>query len=82
MEKDNIIQFQKQELSDAKWCSIEELTKLIRPYHLERLNIINNVDSLLNKYTQYIYGWICIQTLMTLVLILKSPSAKNLMKMR
>lgn len=50
------LNIQKQELSDAKWCNIEDVCKLIRPYHLERIKIIRNVDSLLNKYTQYIYG--------------------------
>ena len=52
----SILNIQKQELSDAKWCNIDEVYNFIRPYHLERLKIIRNVDSLLNKYSQYIYG--------------------------
>lgn len=49
------IKFQKVEISDAKWATYEEACNLIRPYHLERLEIIKNIDTLLNKYTQYIY---------------------------
>ena len=52
----NRIKIQKMELSDAKWCTLEEVCKLVRPYHLERLKIIRMVDSLLNKYQHYIYG--------------------------
>lgn len=55
--KDNTIgKIQKQELSDAKWCILNEVCEKVRPYHLERVNIIRNVHSLLNKYSQYIYG--------------------------
>ena len=50
------IQYQKLELSSAKWCSIDEVCDKIRPYHLERKHIIKKVDCLLNKYSQYIYG--------------------------
>lgn len=50
------ISYQQQELSDARWCTYDEVCKLIRPYHLERRDIIKKVDILLNKYSQYIYG--------------------------
>ena len=51
----NIIH-QTSERSTAKGVAIKEGWKLIRPYNLERRNIIKNVDLLLNKYAQYIYG--------------------------
>lgn len=51
------IHFQKSEISDAKWVSYNELIKIIRPYHLERIKIVEKVDSLLNKNSLYsIYG--------------------------
>lgn len=50
------IKFQEQEISDAKWLTINKVIEKIRPYHLERIKIIKKVDSLLNKSTQYIYG--------------------------
>jgi 8-oxo-dGTP pyrophosphatase MutT (NUDIX family) len=50
------IKYQKMEISDAKWVTIEEMYTLIRPYHLERLKIISKIDKLLNKYSLYIYG--------------------------
>ena len=51
---DDIIKFQKLEISNAKWVTYKDLQKLIRPYHSERLELIKKVESLLNKYTQYI----------------------------
>jgi ADP-ribose pyrophosphatase YjhB (NUDIX family) len=48
--------YQRIEISDAKWMTYEEVCKHIRPYHLERLKIIKVVNTLLNKYTHYIYG--------------------------
>jgi len=50
------INFQKQEISDAKWLTMNKVIEKIRPYHLERIKILKKVDSLLNKSTQYIYG--------------------------
>lgn len=50
------IKYQKMEISDAKWATIEEVYTLIRPYHLERLKIVDRVNTLLNKYSVYIYG--------------------------
>jgi 8-oxo-dGTP pyrophosphatase MutT (NUDIX family) len=45
------INYQKSEISDAKWASLEELKALIRPYHKERLNMITNINSLLEKWS-------------------------------
>ena len=43
--------FQKSEVSQIKWCNLEEALKLIRPYNLEKKEIINNIDEILNKYS-------------------------------
>ena len=45
------INFQKMEISDAKWATYEDICKKIRPYQKERLKIIKKVNTLLNKYT-------------------------------
>jgi 8-oxo-dGTP pyrophosphatase MutT (NUDIX family) len=50
------INFQKLEISNAKWVTLEEAYLLIRPYHLERLKIVDKINKLLNKYSVYIYG--------------------------
>lgn len=43
--------YQKTEVSDMKWLSLEECLKHIRPYNKERIKIINNVDKILHKYS-------------------------------
>jgi|UniRef100_A0A6C0BZ18 8-oxo-dGTP pyrophosphatase MutT (NUDIX family) len=43
--------FQKSEVSEVKWCSLEESMGQIRPYNLEKKEIINNIDKILNKYS-------------------------------
>jgi 8-oxo-dGTP pyrophosphatase MutT (NUDIX family) len=45
----NINGFQKSEVSMMTWKSIDETLKLIRPYNLEKKNIIMNIDKLLNS---------------------------------
>jgi ADP-ribose pyrophosphatase YjhB (NUDIX family) len=50
------IYYQKLEISNAQWLPYDKLMGNMRHYHLERINIIKKVDSLLNKSTQYIYG--------------------------
>jgi len=44
-------EFQKSEVSQIKWCNLEEALDLIRPYNLEKKEIINNIDKILNKYS-------------------------------
>jgi 8-oxo-dGTP pyrophosphatase MutT (NUDIX family) len=46
-----IMDFQKSEVSEIKWCNLEETLEIIRPYNLEKKEIINNIDKILNKYT-------------------------------
>jgi len=43
-------QFQKSEVSQIKWFTLEEALKNIRDYNLEKKEVIKKVDSLLNKY--------------------------------
>tara|TARA_B110001469_G_scaffold127798_2_gene150601 strand:+ start:773 stop:1585 length:813 start_codon:yes stop_codon:yes gene_type:complete len=52
----DVIYFQKLEIGNAKWLTFDKLLQKIRPYNLERINIIKKVNLLLNKSTQYIYG--------------------------
>ena len=49
------INFQKSEISDAKWVDINEIFNYFRSYQKERIKLIKRVDTLLNKYTLYIY---------------------------
>jgi len=43
--------FQRSEVSEIKWCTLNECLELIRPYNLEKKEIINNIDKILNKYS-------------------------------
>tara|TARA_X000000368_G_scaffold416523_1_gene410651 strand:- start:11 stop:802 length:792 start_codon:yes stop_codon:yes gene_type:complete len=43
--------FQKSEVSDMKWLTLEESLKRIRPYSFEKIEIIKKIDKLLNKYS-------------------------------
>jgi 8-oxo-dGTP pyrophosphatase MutT (NUDIX family) len=49
-EIDEVLSYQKIEISDARWASLEETKSLIRPYHKERLGIIDRVDTVLRKW--------------------------------
>ena len=48
-EKDNN-DFQKTEVSDMKWFTLEECLLHIRPYNLEKIDVINQIDNLLNEF--------------------------------
>ena len=43
--------FQKSEVSDMKWMTLEETLKAIRPYGFEKIEIIKKIDKILNKYS-------------------------------
>jgi 8-oxo-dGTP pyrophosphatase MutT (NUDIX family) len=45
--------YQKSEVSAIKWMTYEEACKKIRPYNLERINIMRRVNTLLSEYTIY-----------------------------
>tara|TARA_B100001142_G_scaffold329865_1_gene394799 strand:+ start:3628 stop:4434 length:807 start_codon:yes stop_codon:yes gene_type:complete len=43
--------FQKSEVSKMKWCSLSEVLSIIRPYNLEKRDIIIKIDKILHKYS-------------------------------
>ena len=43
--------FQKSEVSDMQWLSLEDCLTKIRPYNLERIELINNINKVLHKYS-------------------------------
>jgi 8-oxo-dGTP pyrophosphatase MutT (NUDIX family) len=51
-EKESLLEnFQKEEVSKIEWKTIDECLDSIRPYNIEKKNIIKNVYDLLNEYT-------------------------------
>jgi len=42
--------YQKTEVSDMSWFNLEECIRNIRPYNLEKIDIIKQIDKLLNEY--------------------------------
>jgi NADH pyrophosphatase NudC (nudix superfamily) len=42
--------YQKSEVKNMKWLSYEECMKIIRPYNVEKKNIITSVNNTLNKF--------------------------------
>ena len=45
--------FQKSEVSKIKWLTFEECKKNIRDYNLEKINILNKVNNVLQQYRLY-----------------------------
>jgi ADP-ribose pyrophosphatase YjhB (NUDIX family) len=43
-------QYQKSEVSDMKWFSLEECLNTIRPYNLEKKKVVKDIDTVLHKY--------------------------------
>ena len=43
--------FQKSEVRKMKWMSLDETIEAIRPYNLEQITLIKNIDKVLNKYS-------------------------------
>ena len=43
-------EFQKSEVSQTRWCTLEEVLSNIRDYNLEKKNVIIKINSLLNEY--------------------------------
>ena len=50
---DSPIDYQESEVSKVQWLSYEECLKIIRPYNLEKKDIIERVDNILKKYSLY-----------------------------
>ena len=43
--------FQKSEVSKLKWMTLDDAVKAIRPYNLERIDLLKNIDKVLHKYS-------------------------------
>lgn len=43
--------FQKCEVSKMRWMTLDECIEAIRPYNLERIELIKNIDKILHKYS-------------------------------
>jgi len=43
--------YQKSEVSNMKWLTLEECLQHIRPYNLEKTEIIKNIDKIIHKYS-------------------------------
>ena len=49
----NISNFQKTEVSKVEWKTYSTAINSIRPYNLEKIDIIKRINSILTKYTLY-----------------------------
>ena len=43
-------EFQKSEVSDMRWVNFEEATKLIRPYNIEKIKMLSDINKTLQEY--------------------------------
>jgi len=50
---DNLTNYQKTEVSKLEWKTVDECLESIRPYHLEKKQIIININKLLQEYRLY-----------------------------
>ena len=50
-QKKRVNEIQKTEVSKMKWCDMNEILSLIRPYNLEKKDIIIKIDKILHKYS-------------------------------
>jgi 8-oxo-dGTP pyrophosphatase MutT (NUDIX family) len=50
---DDILNYQKTEVSKIEWKSFQKCLENIRPYNLEKKQLISNVHKLLNEYSLY-----------------------------
>ena len=48
--KKSINNFQLSEVSKVGWFTLEESLEMIRPYNLEKKQVIKNIDNVLHKY--------------------------------
>ncbi len=49
----NMDNFQTTEVSELRWVTVSEAIKLIRPYNLERIKIVNLLNNVLKQYRLY-----------------------------
>ena len=47
----DLTNYQKSEVSNIKLATLEECIDLIRPYNLEKIEIIKKIDKMLNNYS-------------------------------
>ena len=47
----NQVNYQKSEVSKIKWMTIDEASSSIRPYNLERIDLLKDIDKVLHKYS-------------------------------
>ena len=47
---ENLNNYQKTEVSKMDWFDIDQCRKMIRPYNLEKINLIENVNRILTKH--------------------------------
>ena len=52
--EDYLHNFQVSEVSNLQWKTIDECLNSIRPYHLEKKNLINNINKVLQEYRLYL----------------------------
>ena len=52
-EENNLKNFQKTEVSKIEWKTYSECINEIRPYNLEKLEILTRVNTLLKEYRLY-----------------------------
>ena len=51
--KDLLNNYQKTEVSKMEWKNIEECLKSIRPYHLEKKELVKKIFKVIEKYRLY-----------------------------
>ena len=52
-EDNNLSHFQKTEVSKLEWKTLDECLKSIRPYNLEKKQLIININKVLQEYRLY-----------------------------
>ena len=48
-EEEENTNYQKSEVSKIRWMSLDEASKIIRPYNLERIELLKNIEEQANK---------------------------------
>ena len=53
LDKEHLINFQKSEISKVEWFTYNNCIKIIRPYNLERIDVLKNINKVINNYNFY-----------------------------
>ena len=51
---DYIPNYQKSEVSDLQWMDLDFAIKKIRPYNIEKIDILKKIDNILKSYNIYL----------------------------